>query len=69
MYDMLRLLGRMKKHQKNGKEEVVNVRMTTDQKKTLVEMAEREGLGLSTWLLRTGLVTAQAQKEKERAPR
>ena len=43
-----------KKNVKIPKEEVVNVRMTTQQKTLLETVAAREGLGVSTWLLHEG---------------
>lgn len=48
----------MKKKQNvtDQKEEVINVRLTKEQKKMLKEAAASEGMGLSTWLLRLGLV-------------
>lgn len=48
-----------KKNVKESKEEVVNVRMTTGQKRLLENVAAREGLGISTWLLHVGLLEAQ----------
>jgi uncharacterized protein (DUF1778 family) len=47
------------------KEEVVNLRCTTQQKKMLESVAAREGLGLSTWLLHVGLLAAQERQTKE----
>lgn len=55
---------RVKKNTKETKEAVVNVRCTESQKSMLEELATREGLGLSTWLLRLGLMEARAQQEK-----
>ena len=57
----------MKKPKKNVKalkDEVINVRMTTEQKKLLEPLAAKEGLGLSTWLLRLGLVVAANQESR-----
>jgi uncharacterized protein (DUF1778 family) len=48
-----------KKTVKAAKEEVVNVRMTSQQKATLEEIAAQEGLGISTWLLHEGLRAAR----------
>ena len=48
-----------KKNVKMPKEEVVNVRMTAQQKTLLETVAAREGLGVSTWLLHEGLRAAQ----------
>ncbi len=55
----------MKKTMRAPKEEVVNVRMTTQQKKMLESLAAREGLGLSTWLLNKGLLLASQERQKE----
>lgn len=52
----------MKKNVRTPKEEVINVRMTTQQKATLEAVAAREGLGLSTWLLHEGLRAAQERQ-------
>lgn len=46
------------------KEEVVNVRCTSAQKTALEAAAAKEGMGLSTWLLRLGLVEERTQQEK-----
>ena len=53
-----------KKNVKVAKEEVVNVRMTAQQKATLEAVATRQGLGVSTWLLHIGLLRAE-QEAKE----
>jgi len=53
---------RTKKPTKETKEEVVNVRLTTKQKEALEAIASREGLGVSTWLLHTGLRVAEERK-------
>jgi uncharacterized protein (DUF1778 family) len=37
------------------KEEMVPIRMTTEQKETLASAAQAAGMGLSTWLLSLGL--------------
>jgi hypothetical protein len=37
------------------KEEMVPIRMTTEQKETLAAYARASGMGLSTWLLHLGL--------------
>jgi uncharacterized protein (DUF1778 family) len=55
-----------KKNTKIPKEEVINVRLTTQQKTTLETVAAREGLGLSTWLLHVGLLEAQKREEARR---
>lgn len=51
-----------KKNVKNLKEEVINVRLTKEQKAMLEEVAARQGMGLSTWLLHLGLEDAQARQ-------
>lgn len=50
-----------RRNQRAQKDEVVNVRMTIEQKKLLEPLAAKEGLGLSTWLLRLGLVAANQE--------
>ena len=52
----------MKKNIKLPKEENINVRCTTEQKKLLESVAAREGLGASTWLLHVGLRAAQERE-------
>lgn len=54
-----------KKNTRTPKEEIVNVRCTTQQKTMLDEVAAREGLGVSTWLLHVGLLAAQERQTKE----
>lgn len=56
----------MKKNVRVPKEEVINVRMTKEQKDTLEAIAVRQGLGLSTWLLHLGLADAQERQERVR---
>jgi uncharacterized protein (DUF1778 family) len=41
------------------KDEMVPVRMTTEQKTTLAAAAQAAGMGLSTWLLSLGLKAAK----------
>jgi len=53
------------KNVRTSKEQVINIRCTTQQKTTLETVAAREGLGLSTWLLHVGLLAAQ-EREKGR---
>lgn len=53
------------KKTREAKEEVVNVRLTAQQKATLEAVAAREGLGLSTWILHTSLLAA-AERETKR---
>jgi|WetSurMetagenome_2_1015567.scaffolds.fasta_scaffold425316_2 hypothetical protein len=55
---------RIKKTAKKTKESVVNIRCTEEQKSMLEGVAAREGMGLSTWLLRLGLVEARNQEAK-----
>ncbi len=43
------------------KEEVIRLRCTEEQKNTLTEAAERNGLGISGWLLMVGLRAAKAE--------
>ena len=50
-----------KKNVRQPKDYVLYVRMTTEQKKLLEPLAAKEGLGLSTWLLRLGLVAANQE--------
>lgn len=57
---------RNKKNVRAPKEEVINVRMTTQQKETLDAAAASEGLGLSTWLLRLGLVAVEQRPVEKR---
>lgn len=52
----------MKKKVKIAKEEVINVRCTAEQKSKLESVALREGLGVSTWLLHTGLRAAEERQ-------
>lgn len=54
-----------KKNVRVPKEEVINVRMTAQQKATLDAAAANEGLGLSTWLLQAGLIKASQQRQAE----
>jgi uncharacterized protein (DUF1778 family) len=54
-----------KQNTRDPKEEVVNVRLTTKQKAALDAAAAREGLGLSTWLLRLGIIAAAASEERQ----
>jgi uncharacterized protein (DUF1778 family) len=54
-----------KKNVRVPKEEVINVRMTKQQKETLDTAAAREGLGLSPWLLQAGLLKAAQQRAAE----
>jgi uncharacterized protein (DUF1778 family) len=44
------------------KEDSIRIRVTTEQKQTLAEAAERAGLGVSSWLLAVGLRAAQERQ-------
>lgn len=46
------------------KDTSINVRMTTQQRMVLEAMSEREGLGLSTWLLNKGLLLAAQEQQR-----
>lgn len=48
-----------KKKGKMPKEEVVNVRMTAQQKTLLESVAAEEGLGVSSWMLHEALRAAR----------
>lgn len=60
------MTARTKKSAKITKEEVINVRCTEQQQEALKVAAAREGLGVSTWLLRLGLVEVVRQEREER---
>lgn len=51
-----------KKNVKVLKEEVINVRCTTEQKRQLEATAARKGLGISTWLLYLGLESSNPEQ-------
>ena len=53
-----------KRRKKVRKELSIQVRVTAEQKKILGEAATKAGLGLSSWLLTTGLKAATESKEK-----
>lgn len=53
---------KIKKNVKLLKEHVINVRCTDQQRELLESIANREGLGLSTWLLHVGLRVAQERQ-------
>jgi uncharacterized protein (DUF1778 family) len=55
----------VKKAIKESKEEIIHVRCTAQQKEALESIAARDGLGVSTWLLSTGLRAAREQKAEE----
>jgi len=44
------------------KEDSIHIRLTSEQKLTLTEAAERAGLGVSSWLLAVGLRAAQERQ-------
>lgn len=46
------------------KEKVFNVRCTEEQKELLDEVAARQGMGISTWLLHLGLADAQTRQKR-----
>lgn len=58
--------GRPKKTEKDRKDEVIRVRVTTDQKAMLTAAAERAGYDVSTWL--RGLGVREAQRAHNEAP-
>jgi len=41
------------------KEESIRIRVTEEQKRILTDAAEKDGLGVSSWLLNLGLKAAQ----------
>lgn len=51
------------------KEEVINVRCTKQQMGLLKEVAGREGLGVSSWLLHVGIREAQERQAAIKDPR
>ncbi len=57
---------RAKKKVRAPKDEVINVRLTKQQKVELDAAAAREGLGLSTWLLRLGLLLVAQERNEHR---
>lgn len=54
----------VKRRKQTRKEEQIRIRVTTDQKETLSEAAEKAGLGVSSWLLTVGLREARKLDEK-----
>jgi uncharacterized protein (DUF1778 family) len=46
------------------KEDQIRLRVTAEQKEILVRAAEKDGSGLSFWLLQAGLRAARALEEK-----
>jgi uncharacterized protein (DUF1778 family) len=57
-------LGRVKrrKPKTQRKEEVIRIRVTAEQKRLLIEAAERDGLDVSAWLRLLGLRTAVGER-------
>jgi uncharacterized protein (DUF1778 family) len=53
---------RPKRRKQVRKEDSIRIRVTTDQKQTLTEAADRAGLGVSSWLLAIGLRAAQERQ-------
>ncbi len=56
-----------KRRKKIRKDLSIQVRVTAEQKKILGEAATKAGLGLSSWLLTTGLKAATEPKARESA--
>jgi uncharacterized protein (DUF1778 family) len=56
---------RIKRRKATRKEEMVQIRMTAEQKETLAAAAEHRGLPMSTWLLTLGLREAEADAGKK----
>lgn len=54
---------RIKRRKATRKEEMVQIRMTAEQKETLAAAAGRRGIPMSTWLLMLGLREAEADKK------
>jgi len=48
-----------KRAKKPVKDSVINVRCTSKQKALLEKAAARDGLGVSTWLLRLGVIAVR----------
>ena len=53
---------RPKRRKQVRKEDSIRIRVTTEQKQTLAEAAERAGLGVSSWLLAIGLRAAEERQ-------
>lgn len=61
----------MKAHKKNTrttKDEVINVRCLATHKKMFETAAAREGLGVSTWLARLGLLAVEERATRKGTP-
>lgn len=56
---------RIKRRKATRKEEMVQIRMTAEQKEVLAAAAERRGVPMSTWLLMLGLREAEADAGKK----
>jgi uncharacterized protein (DUF1778 family) len=56
---------RIKRRKAIRKEEMVQIRMTAEQKEILATAAERRGLPMSTWLLTLGLQQASEDAGKK----
>ena len=56
---------RIKRRKAVRKEEMVQIRMTAEQKEILAAAAERRGLPMSTWLLTLGLQQANEDAGKK----
>lgn len=54
----------MKKNVKKPKDEVINVRCTSDQKTALERVAAKEGMGVSTWVLHAALLAMQTKEAR-----
>lgn len=50
---------------KKPKDDVINVRCTSEQKVVLESTASRDGLGVSTWLLQLGLRAARSERASD----
>lgn len=59
------MAARIKRRKAIRKEEMVQIRMTADQKEILAAAAERRGVPMSTWLLMLGLREAEADAGKK----
>jgi len=57
-----------KRRKPGNKNEVIPVRLTKAQKATLVAIAKRKGMGVSTWLLSLGLAEAEKAEGDKGSP-
>jgi hypothetical protein len=62
-------MSKTKKNTKLPKDEVINVRLTAEQKVQLEAVATSQGMGLSTWLLHLGLADVERRAERRDAAR